>query len=115
MQRRTELTVSSGSLKYSESSSVGIFLFKHTQSSRSTFSICSSNDMNGGLEMRLSRGRKLEDNVCFGTEIWDIMQLKKLNVLMRCCIGCVSFVEVRLGCNFYRYIKVTPTSNSQSN
>lgn len=73
MQRKNEFTVSSGSLRYSESNSVDIFLFEHTQSGTSTFSICSSNDKNGALEMRLSGGQKPEDNVCFGAEIWCLM------------------------------------------
>lgn len=52
--------------------SVGTFLFKHTQSSRSTFNILSSSDKNGELEMKLSGGQKHEDNVTSGTEIWDV-------------------------------------------
>lgn len=75
--------MSSGSPKYSDSSSsVGILLFKHIQISTFTFSICSSNDKNGALEMRRPGGQKPEDNVCFGTEIWDVRYLKRLNVLM---------------------------------
>lgn len=81
--------------------SVGTFLFKHTQSSRSTFNILSSNDKNGALEMKPSGGQKHKDNDTFGSEIWHVMQLKKFSVLMQHFMGCGSFVVVGPGCHFY--------------
>lgn len=53
--------------------SASTFLFKHTQSSKFTFNILSSSDKNGELEMKPSGGQKHEDNVTFGTDIWDLM------------------------------------------
>lgn len=81
--------------------SVGTFLLKHTQSSRSTFKILLSSDKNGKLETKPSGGQKHEDNVSSGTEIWDVTEVKKLSVLMWHFMGCGSFVVVGLGCHFY--------------
>lgn len=63
--------MSSGYLKYSESSIVG--LFKHAQSSRYKFSISSSDDKNRALEMGLFQEEKPEDGFCFATEVCDVM------------------------------------------
>lgn len=68
--------------------------------SRSTFNILSSSDKNVEVEMKPSGGQKQEDNVTSGTEIWDVMQFKKLIVLMWHFMGCGSFVVVGVGCHF---------------
>lgn len=58
MRRNNELNVSSMYLKYSENGSVGLFWFKHAQSSRCTFSISLSNEKKRALKTGLFLGKE---------------------------------------------------------
>lgn len=95
MRSNNELNASSMYLKYSGSGSVGLFWFKHAQSSRCTFSISLSNDTNRALKNFLEEN--WEDSFHFTTKVWDVTTLKKLNVLRQDFIA-YGFVVLGLGC-----------------